>query len=223
MSSNEKDNEGAFDPEKIAALLDLFRGKPVTQDALTAYCNRMKFDHPITMGEYQDYLFADAADEKKLRIFSRFLETMQKLKIIPELATSAQMRKIQEGNMAAERELMEVLKDEGVLFREYDLITSNYKALFDSMFQGLNNRIKNGAMRTMVVITSKEIGEEDMTIKALLDYKAPKADAKAEDAAPEAEKPTVEQAEGTPVAEKPADTAEAETTTPDGGRHSSAS
>src|SRR6476661_405604 len=67
----------------IYQIITHFKGGPVTNDALLAYCNRHKLE-PISEGVYQDWLFQFNHDARMTNLVPAVLNVLAKYKHVPE-------------------------------------------------------------------------------------------------------------------------------------------
>ena len=77
---------------EIKRIVEHFRGKAISQNVLTEYCNLTKVE-PIVVGDYKDYLYQVEHDDKILALVPRILKELQAIQYVPEFA-SANERKL---------------------------------------------------------------------------------------------------------------------------------
>jgi len=145
---------------EIADIVNHFRGKPVTNEVLTEYCNRQKYE-PITQGQYSDYLYQIENDEKMAKmlpiVLGYFVEYMT---YVGEFGTEAEQKARLEGMNELRVKLVQLLEDNDIPYhwaqKLYEEFGSQMKQVMDSA--GHVASVK--ATEVMLHIAREKFGEE---------------------------------------------------------------
>lgn len=174
MAKEEK-NEDVWNEGNVLDIIEHFRHSPlpVTADTLKAYCDLKKYKVMVP-SQYEDFLFSIEHNEKKEKVLAAIVKLMLGVKITPEVGTDKQKEAVLEANYAIEREILEVVKNEGVLFREADLMLDSIASAFTSIFTGTRNRINNMSARQMQLMAQFVLDKGEIVLKELSDWKDPK-------------------------------------------------
>ena len=160
---------------EIKEIIEFFRGKPVTNEVLTEYCNRRKYV-PIVLSDYEDYLFQYGHDERFTKIIPLIMAEMQNIQQPPEFANQIDRKKVFDANERIELNIAKIFEDSGILYSEGDTIAKNLGVLLQGIMTGVSNRVNNMGIATMMDITEKQLGRP-LTIKACAQYFRKEADA----------------------------------------------
>lgn len=156
---------------ELKEIVEFFRGKPVTNDALKAFCDRKKF-MPILVGEYEDYLFQYEHDLRLATALPEILALLTKFRIVPELEKESVKKKIIKDNDDLSAEVAGVLENHGIVYREVDLLTRHIGGALDKIMQLANTRASNMCSAVMVDLAEEKFGKV-LTIKAFAEaYRA---------------------------------------------------
>lgn len=170
--TQEKENQDVWNESEVLQVIEAFRGKPVTADLLKAFCERHHFKIMVP-SQYEDFLFAIEHNERKQKVLGELVKVMLKVQITPEVGSEADKKAVLENNYAIEREVLEILKDSGILFREADLMIDSISSAFVSIFTAVKNRANNMSARQLQLIAQHVLGKPEIVLKELSDWKAP--------------------------------------------------
>jgi hypothetical protein len=153
----------------ILEVVNLFRGKPVTQDALNEFCNRRHIE-PMTLGTLDDHIYQVKHDDRMTTIYPLVLAEIAKIKYYPEYSSKADIdRKIKELD-EIEDKIVEILIENELPYR---LINTAIKEIDDITNKMLNNsktRLSNLCVGVMLKVTEKHFGNREFTVKNAQDY-----------------------------------------------------
>lgn len=159
--------------EQIKEILAHFKGKPITQNVLTEYCNLNHFD-PIVMSQYEDCVFQQEHDERVAALMPALFAELSKYRDVPTFGTEKERKAIAEANGDIEWQIAKVLEDHGVIKGEISIITGNLAQAFKGIVENAGTRAKN-----MCDSVLNEIGEEkfgkNMPIKPMAEFYRAKA------------------------------------------------
>jgi hypothetical protein len=127
--------------KELLNVVEHFRGKPVTQDAIVEYCNRRGYE-PITLGELEDFTYAVTMKERFNEVWPKMVAVLGKWKYLGELA-SEEDQKAQ--YRAIEAELLQVMEETDLKVDSVRWITrelaSVMSILIKNVADGLDDKI----------------------------------------------------------------------------------
>src|SRR5215208_5834680 len=135
--------------QDIKAIVEAFRGQPVTNDLLKAYCERHGYEL-LTEGEYQDWLFQYEHDERVAKALPAIFAELTKFQYTSEFAGDEERRKIREKNEAIEVKIAEIMEEQGVRYgKEVDVFTGNLGGALQGLMQNAGVRASNMGANTV--------------------------------------------------------------------------
>jgi hypothetical protein len=155
--------------QDIKAIVEAFRGQPVTNDLLKAYCERHGYEL-LTEGEYQDWLFQYEHDERIVTALPAIFAELAKFQYTSEFAGDEERRKIREANEAIEVAIARIMEEHGVRYgKEVDVFTGNLGGALQGIMSNAGVRASNMGANTVLRIAIDILGEP-LTLKKLAAY-----------------------------------------------------
>ena len=142
----------------FAKIVEFFRGKPVTNDVLKAFCERHKLP-VVTAGQYEDYLFQYEHDERAAKAFPEIMAALATYRVAPELMDDEARKKIIEANDEIAAEICVILERHGVVYREVDLLTKHIGSALMAIMESANTRASNMCTSVMVDLSTEKFGK----------------------------------------------------------------
>lgn len=144
---------------EIKKIVDHFRGKPITQNALTEYCNINKFDNMV-VGEYKDYLYQVEHDEKVMALYPLILAEIQKLGYTPEFATEKEREAVRKGNDEVRVNITKLFEDHAILYRTVDTLGQELGAIIGGTVSSAGQTAFNKALEVLMHLAREKFGGE---------------------------------------------------------------
>ena len=160
-------------PEQIKQILAHFKDKPVTNAVLKEYCNLKHFDL-IVMSQYDDYLFQQEHDERVTNALSHIFKELSQYKYIPTFISDGDKKTMNEANEDIEWKIAKVLEDNGILYREIDLLTKNLANSFQAIMENAGRRADNMCAVVLSTLAKEKFGDP-LTLKPMAEYYRAKA------------------------------------------------
>ena len=158
---------------EIKKVLAHFKGKPVNNKILAEHCNLNHFDL-ITEGAYEDYLFQQEHDERAQNILPLIFAELSKFLYVPTFISVDERRKMNEANEDIEWKISKVLEDNGILYREIDLICKNLATAFQAIMENAGRRANNMCAIVLSTLAKEKFGDP-LKLKDLALYYREKA------------------------------------------------
>jgi len=158
---------------EIKKVLAHFKGKPVNNKVLAEHCNLNHFDL-ITEGAYEDYLFQQEHDERAQNILPLIFAELSKFQYVPTFISVDERRKMNEVNEDIEWKISKVLEDNGILYREIDLICKNLATAFQAIMENAGRRANNMCAVVLSTLAKEKFGDP-LKLKDLALYYREKA------------------------------------------------
>lgn len=153
----------------IKGILDTFNRIKPTPRALNEYCKR-KGIRPISTDQFEDYLLAEKQDQKCELIFKDLLGLLPKLKFTPDFVTQTDLNEILDNNEQIELEVIKMMYERGVTYRDHDGIIESIKNFLDAILQGVQTRNTNMAVRTLKSLGEDKFGTDNFVMSDMADY-----------------------------------------------------
>lgn len=150
---------------ELLACVEHYKGVPVTQDALTEYCN-LNHIGVISVGVYSDILYQYNHDKRMDSLVPKIMQILTAYKSIPELLDQADRKKLSDANEQLSVDICKLMEDEGILYEEIDLVTANLGSYLKAILDDAGKRANNMAS-TMLFHTATEKFGKPMTLKSL--------------------------------------------------------
>jgi|SRR3972149_11549162 len=158
---------------EIKKVLAHFKGKPVNNNILTEYCNLYHLDL-ITEGDYEDYLFQQEHDERVEKTLPLIFAELSQFRYVPTFINDDEKREMNEANEDIEWKISKVLEDNGILYREIDLISKNLATAFQAMMENAGRRANNMCAVVLSTLAKEKFGDP-LKLKDLASYYGEKA------------------------------------------------
>ena len=158
---------------EIKKVLAHFKGKPVNNKVLAEYCNLKHFDL-ITEGAYEDYLFQQEHDERVENALPLIFAELSKFRYVPTFISDDERREMNEANEDIEGKMSKVLEDNGILYREIDLISKNLATAFQAIMENAGRRANNMCAVVLSTLAKEKFGDP-LKLKDLASYYGVKA------------------------------------------------
>lgn len=156
-------------PLQIADILAHFNyHKAVSNMALRQYCDRMKFDF-LSEGQYQDNLFQYNHDRKALVIIPEILEALTEYQYIPDFISDSKRKELDSQNEVIEMKIATLCEDNGLTYREIDVLLKNFGAELQARLNNSANRLNNMCASAISHVAQEQFGDE-LSIKVLAEY-----------------------------------------------------
>lgn len=155
--------------QEIKAIVEAFRGQPVTNDLLKAFCERHGYEL-LTEGEYQDWLFQYEHDERVASALPAIFAELTKFQYTSEFAGDEERQKVREANEAIEVNIAQIMEEHGVRYgKEVDVFTGNLGGALQGIMSNAGVRASNMGANTLLRIAVDTLGQP-LTLKKLMDY-----------------------------------------------------
>lgn len=165
MSTLNMEEDRKIDTEIVGDIIAHFEGKLVSPEVLTEYCN-LKHYPPITMGEYEDYLFQYQHDARMAKIVPDIMSVLSNVKVAGMFDSDKSKETTNSDNMALAVEICNLLEIHNIEYREVDLITKNLSSLISAIFKSVDVRVGNMASTVLAETATAKFGEP-LTIQKL--------------------------------------------------------
>lgn len=149
----------------MLACIEHYKGIPVTQDALTEYCN-LNHIGVINVDTYGDFLYQYNHDKRMGSLVPKIMQVLTKLQPLPELIDEAARSKIATANEDLSVEVCKLMEDEGILYQEIDLISENLGSMIKAVLASAGVRANN-MCSTMLAHTAREKYGDPLSVKVL--------------------------------------------------------
>lgn len=154
---------------EIRDILDHFGpDKEVHPKVLNDYCVRMKFT-PISTGELEDFRFQDAHDGRVAKALPQIFEELARWQYIPEFVPKAQKDKMRAENDDIEWKVAKVLEDNGIVYKEVDIVTRNISQMLSTITENAGRRINNMIAVVLSDLAKQRFGQ-DLKVADLAAY-----------------------------------------------------
>jgi hypothetical protein len=154
---------------QILDILKNFNFHPrVSSAVLESYCNRKGYE-PITSGDYEDHLYQYQHDERARVIIPVILGVLQKYQYAGDYISDAERKRIKDENDALEVEIAKLCSENGIQYREIDIITSNFGEELSSTIKNAGTRMSNMCAVVISTIASDTFGKE-LTVKDMEEW-----------------------------------------------------
>lgn len=160
-------------PEQIKKILAHFKGKLVNNTILKEHCNLNHFDF-ISEDQYEDYVFQQEHDERTAQALASIFAELSQFKYIPTFLSEDEKRTLNEANEDIEWKIAKVLEDNGILYREIDLVTKNLGNAFQAIMENAGRRANNMCAVVLSTLAKEKFGDS-LILKHLADYYRSKA------------------------------------------------
>lgn len=166
MSDSIQADEGATIKDGEArAIVEFFKGKPVTNDLLLEFCNKYGYT-PVSTERYEDYLYSYEFDARMNAILPDIIALLGQVRWVPECASDKEREKVVDANAALTEEVGYLLEKHGVLYKEVADVTTKLSALIRQMFDSANLRVGNMAAVQLYTAGEEKFGSP-LTIRAM--------------------------------------------------------
>lgn len=136
---------------QILNILEHFNFHPkVSNKVLEQYCTRMKYDF-LSAGEYEDHLYQYQHDERAKVIVPLILAELTKFQYIPDYIGENKRKEMKESNDNIEYAISKICEDNGIQYREVDVLLKNFAQEIGTTIENAGTRINN--MATLVIST----------------------------------------------------------------------
>lgn len=145
---------------EMLLVVEHFKGKPRTDDAIIEFCNLNKIEYIPTVGELEDLEYQVAHDEKMLGLFKSILAELQNLEYLPELTSGKERKKIVEHNDGVRVAITQIFENSGVTFRMIDKTANELGGMIGRVVELAGNTAFNKAMEVLHDIAKEKFGGE---------------------------------------------------------------
>lgn len=153
---------------EIRKIVDNFRGKPLNQKTLTAYCERMHME-VLTMGDYTDFAVQVEHDNMVGKLFPQILAEVQKIQYIPEFASEKVRKELHDQNEEVEINITKLLEKHAVSYRLVSTLTDELAGIVGRTIESGGKRGFNKAMEVLMHLARTKFKGE-MNMKHVADY-----------------------------------------------------
>lgn len=154
--------------EEVARIVAHFRGKAVTQNALTEWCNRNKIE-PIVAGDLEDYTYQVEHDEKVEKLYPLILSEVQKLRYAPEFAPEKLRKEIKTGNDEVRVNITKLFEQHAISYRTVDTLGQELGREVGQTIASAGQTAFNKALEVLLLIARDKFGGE-FNMKHAADY-----------------------------------------------------
>lgn len=158
---------------EIKEIVEHFRGTPVTNNSLAEFCNLKHFEL-ITESQYADYLFQQEHDERVSNVLGGIFEELSHFRYIPTFISDAEKKKLNEANEDIEWKIAKILEDNGVLYKEIDILTKNLANACQAIVENAGRRANNMCAVVLSTLAKEKFGDP-LSLKPLAEYYRVKA------------------------------------------------
>lgn len=159
---------------EILEILQNFNFHPrVSNSVLKSFCNRKGFEF-LSEGEYLDHLYQFQHDQRAGIIIPLILAEVQKFQYIPDYIGDSKKKDMKANNEAIEISIAKLCSENGIQYREIDVLTKNFAGELSAVIENAGNRMNNMCGVVISHIAQDVIGL-DMTVKAMEDWHDNKA------------------------------------------------
>ena len=159
--------------EQIKEILEAFRSNAVTQDVLKAFCERKHFEL-ITTDQYSDYLFQQEHDERVQKVLAGIFTELSQFRYVPTFISDADKKKLNEANEDIEWKIAKILEENGVLYKEIDILTKNLANACQAIVENAGRRANNMCAVVLSTLAKEKFGDP-LSLKPLAEYYREKA------------------------------------------------
>jgi len=154
---------------QILDILKNFNFYPrVSSAVLESYCNRKHYE-PITAGDYEDHLYQYQHDERTRVLIPVILEVLQKYEYAGDYISDEEHKRIKAHNDALEVEIAKLCSENGIQYREIDIITGNFGEELSATIKNAGTRMSNMCSVVISTIAQDQFGKE-LTVKDMEEW-----------------------------------------------------
>ena len=148
----------------VLEVVETFRGKPVTQEALNEFCSRRNIE-PMTLGTLDDHIYQVKHDERMAKIYPLVLAEISKMKYYGEYMSESDVKKKVEELDAIEDAIVAILTEQELPYRLIDTAMREMTGYIEKIFQNSKTRVSNLCVGVMLKVTEKHFGNKEFTVK----------------------------------------------------------
>jgi hypothetical protein len=153
-------------------ILDIFKRfnfhPKVSNSVLKSYCDRMGYEF-LSEGEYQDHMYQYYHDERAKVIIPLILQALQKYQYVPDYIGESKKRELREQNDAIEVEIAKICSDNGIQYREIDVMVKNFAGTIGHLIENAATRMNNMCGVVIATVAGEKFGES-LVVKDLEKY-----------------------------------------------------
>lgn len=154
---------------EILEILQNFNFHPrVANSVLKSFCERKGYEF-LSEGEYQDHLYQYQHDQRAMVIIPLILAAIQKYQYIPDYIGDAKKKEMKASNEAIEVEIARLCAENGIQYREIDVLTKNFAQELGSTIENAGTRMNNLCSLVVASIAQDVIGT-DMLVKTMEEW-----------------------------------------------------
>lgn len=154
---------------EMAKIVEHFKGKPRTQNAIIEYCNLNKFEYIPTVEDLEDLEFQVEHDEKMVSMFKQILAELQKMEYVPMLLSKGEKKKLVDANDEVRVNITKIFENNGVSFKMIDKVANELGGMIAKTVESAGTTAFNKAMDVLMHIARAHFGG-DFTMKHARDY-----------------------------------------------------
>lgn len=144
----------------IGVILAFFKGKPVTQDLLKAFCTRNKYE-VITPGQYEEFRGQQEHDERVIAMLPTIFAELSTLQHTPEYISDNEKKIIRESNDDIEWRVAKIVEDTGIPYgREIDVVFRNLANALQGIVTNAGVRMNNMCASSLSAIAKQKFGDK---------------------------------------------------------------
>jgi len=145
---------------QVRKVLEHFKFAPrVSNMALRQYCERMKFEDVLGEGDYMDNLFQFQHDQRVIAILPKLFTLVATYQYPQDYISDKAKAEIKEHNGDIEWKIAKLLEDEGIVYKEIDIITENLGDTIKGILTSGGNRLNNMCTTVLADLGRKKFGE----------------------------------------------------------------
>lgn len=149
--------------EIILEVVNTFRDKPVSQEALNEFCTRRNIE-PMTLGTLDDHIYQVKHDERMANIYPLVLAELSKIKYYGEYMSKSQIKNRVEELDAIEDAIVKIFTDAELPYRLISTAVKELDGIINKMLETSKTRVTNLCVGVMMKITEKHFGDKEFTV-----------------------------------------------------------
>lgn len=159
--------------EQIKDILAHFKGVQINQTTLTEYCN-LKHYNPMVMSQFEDCRYQQEHDERVQTALPFIFAELAKFQYTPTYLSDSEVKAMKEANDDIEWKISKVLEDNGIHYKEIDLITKNLGSALQVIMENAGGRANNMCAVVLSTLAKEKFGDP-LILKPLAEYYREKA------------------------------------------------
>lgn len=155
--------------KEIRKVVEHFKGKPITDNVLTEYCNLNKIDPVLTRGSVLDYIEQVEHDTVMGEAFVEIVKELKNLKYTPVFLTEKERKVIENANDSVRVKITQILENHAIKYKYVSNATQEIAQLLNRTVESAGTTAFNRALDVLLRIAKGHFGS-DLDMKQVKSY-----------------------------------------------------